>query len=299
MASWLHQAIHQSTKPKWSIIGVLKQQLGGMQPERSMKVLHASDITKTNFCPRKWAFFDLFEKDPQPQMVSTALDVTYRMGSVIESLLVEEWAGEYVIGNWRCRYCGQSKSMAPKPEEAWCNPDRKHWWQHLQTVVEAQDYGLQGGIDALFNVGAPQLVVTEIKIMAPQEFEEIVVPLPEHRLRTNLYLWILDHSHHPFRDKINLSEGRVLYVSRGFGKMNPAWQEILPFKEFVVKRNDQDLSEILTRAKHLQTFREMGLMPTGICTTALDKIAKKCSVCAPCFSGKYPAGKFPPKPEAE
>jgi hypothetical protein len=288
--SWLRNAIHQAKKPKQSIIGALKQTLGGMEPSRSMKILHASDVTSAYFCPRKWAFFDLLDKDPAPQMISTALAVTYSLGSATERLLVEEWAGDAVVGNWRCRYCGIHKTMVPKPN-GWCSPAQKHSWQHLQLVVEAPDYGIQGGIDALFNIGAPQLVVTEVKIMAPNEFEEIVAPLPEHRLRTNLYLFLLDHSHHPYRDKINLTEARVLYVSRGYGKMNAEWNEILPFKEFVVKRNDDDLQEFLVRAQRLKAFREHQIMPYGICMTALDKIAKKCSVCPKCFSGQFPAGK--------
>jgi hypothetical protein len=295
--SWLRQAIHQATRPKESIIGVLKQQLGGPQAGRSMKVLHASDITKPDFCPRRWAFFDIFGKSAPDEFVSTAMDVTYRMGNATEQLLIEEWAGQAVIGTWRCRYCGYHKSMVPKPSGGFCTPDRKHWWQHIQMVVEAPDYGIQGGIDALFNIGAPQLVVTEIKTMNPTEFDQILVPLPEHRLRTNLYLWVLEQSKHPYRDKINTSEGRVLYISRGYGKLNPTWNEILPFKEFVVKRNDADLHEFLKQAHRLHIFRKMGLMPAGICATALDKIAKKCSVAGPCFSGKYQAGKYPPAHE--
>lgn len=261
-----------------------------------MKVLHASDVTKVDFCPRKWAFFDLFDKDAPVDTVSTAMDVTFQMGLSAETLLVEEWAGTAVVGNWRCRYCGDQRSMVPKPG-GHCLTGRKHWWQHLQMVIEAPTMGIQGGIDALFNIGAPQLVITEIKTMNPVDFDQILVPLPEHRLRTNLYMWVLDKSLHPHREKINTSEARVLYISRGYGKLNAEWNEILPFKEFIVKRNDADLTEMLMRAERLQVFRAQGLMPMGICATALDKIAKNCSVCQPCFSGKYVAGKYPPAPE--
>ena len=40
-------------------------------------------------------------------------------------------------------------------------------------------------------------MVTEVKTMNPTEFEPILVPFPEHRLRTNLYLWILEQSPAP------------------------------------------------------------------------------------------------------
>ena len=53
---------------------------------------------------------------------------------------------------------------------------------------QAEEYGIQGGIDALFNIGAPQLVITEIKTLNPTDFDTIMAPLPEHRLRTNLYM---------------------------------------------------------------------------------------------------------------
>lgn len=297
-ASWLYNVLHKATRPKQSVIGVLKQQLGGSRPGRSMHVLHASDVTRSAFCPKRWALFDVFEKDPPNDYVATAMDVTYQMGTVAERLLVEEWAGEAAVGNWSCRHCGEQRSMTTKPA-GYC-PDSKgffkpkHWWQYRQLVVEASDYGINGGIDALFNIGAPQLVITEIKTMNPVEFDQILMPLPEHRLRTNLYMWILEHSQHPFREKICTTEGRVLYISRGYGKLNAEWNEILPFKEFVVKRNDADLAEFLKRAKALHTFRQTGVIPAGICATALDKIAKGCSVCQPCFSGKYVAGTLVP-----
>lgn len=294
--SWLRLAIHKATRPKQSIISVLKQNLGGSKKGRSMDVLHASDVTKYDFCPRRWALFALLDKDPPLETASTALDVTFRMGHLIESMVIEEWAGDAVIGDWRCRLCGEQRSMTSKPKGC-CHTGKKHWWQHLQTRVSAPNYGIQGGIDALFNIGAPQLMVTELKTMNPVEFDQILTPLPEHRLRTNLYLKIVEESEHPHKEKICTSEARVLYISRGYGKLNAEWNEILPFKEFVVKRNDADLVEYLNRAAALHTFRQSGLMPNGICATALDKIAKSCSVCAQCFSGTYPAGKYPPAPE--
>ena len=57
-------------------------------------------------------------------------------------------------------------------------PAKKHWWQHLQTVIEAPEYGIQGGIDALFNIGAPQLMVTELKTLNPAEFDNHRDALP-------------------------------------------------------------------------------------------------------------------------
>ena len=288
---WLKNAVLQASKPQQSIISVLKRELGGHRAGRSADVLHASDITKSDFCARKWALFDLLEKGVESQFIPTALDVTFRMGNVAERLVMEEWAGDAAVGHWQCRLCGLQRTMIAKPA-GFCTTGVRHRWGYRQFVIEAPEYGLSGAIDGIFDVGAPHLLIAEIKTLNPTDFDTIMTPQPEHRLRTNLYLKMLAESNSPYKDKFNLSEARVLYISRGYGKMNATWNEILPFREFVVKRQDSDLKEILQKAKAVKLSREGQGMPTGICATALDKIAKKCVVCKECFSGTYPA-KFP------
>lgn len=286
--TWLKAAMIASSKPKESVIAILKKNLGGMQEGRSRDVVHASNITKTDFCPRNWAFLDMKAVKAEPEFLPAAMDVTYQMGVAAETLFAEEWLGDAAIGNWRCRRCHEQRTMTSKPN-GFCKDGVKHWWQYLQIVVEAEEYGVSGSIDCLVNVGVPKLMMTEVKTINPVDFEKIIVPLPEHRLRTNLYMALVAGSQHPFKEKFNLLEARVLYISRGYGKMNEAWNEILPFKEFEVKRNDDDLKPVLQRAKALKLFREGKGMPSGICATALDKIAQKCKSCTYCFSGQFPA----------
>src|ERR1043165_1796852 len=287
--NWMHNAIHQAQKPKHSIISVLKAHLGGMEHARPREEVHASDITADDFCPRQWALLDLQEAKPAHRFVPVALAVTFDMGNEAERLLVEEWGGDRVIGNWRCRYCGDQRTMVPHPDGC-CKDGRKHWWQYVQIRIEAPEYGVSGGMDALFNVGASSLLIVEVKTLNPTDFDKIVVQIPEHRYRTNLYMKLAAESHSPYKDKINTTEARVLYISRGYGIMNAQWNEILPFKEFEIKRDDASLTPLLQRAKALKIFRatKQG-MPSGICDTAQDKYAKKCGVCVECFSGQYPA----------
>lgn len=284
--SWLKVAMLQSNTPKESIIAVLKKNLGGYETGRSREQLHASDITSSEFCPRQWAFLDLKAVKAEEKWIPTALRVTFDMGLAAETLFVEEWAGSHAVGNWKCRKCGDQRTMVPKPI-GFCKDGTKHWWEYVQIIVEAPEYGLTGSIDCLFDVDTPKLMVTEIKTMNPVEFEKIIVPLPEHRLRTNLYLKLIAESNHPYKDKFNLLEARVVYISRGYGKMNTTWDEILPFKEHIVMRDDAALVPFLQRAKALKMFRDEKGMPSGICSTALDKIAKKCNCCTYCFSGKF------------
>lgn len=289
--SWLKKAIIAHNKPKSSIIEVLKRNLAGMQPGRDRTQLHASDATKEDFCPRQWALLDLKQVSQTPYFVPTALAVTFDLGLAVEQLLVERWARDAVVGNWVCQRCGDQRTMVSYPGGYCAMPTStpRHLWKYRQVVVEAPTYDLSGGIDVLFNVGVPKLLVTECKILNASDFDTIVVPQPEHRLRTNLYLKLVADSDSPYKDQFNLHEARVLYISRGYGKKHPEWNEILPFKEFVVQRDDAALQPVLTKALQLKVFRTEGRMPAGICHTAFDKAAKKCSCCTACFSGQFPA----------
>ena len=290
---WLSTSLHAAKKPKNSIIDVLRSHLGGSRPGRGRAVLHASSATRPDFCPRQWVLMDQLGLADPPESIATAMAVTFAMGLAAETLLVEEWTGDRAIGNWICRHCHEQRSWSRKPG-GYCKTEsiapgaqpRKHWWKYQQIVIEA--LGMVGSPDVLFDVGSPEMVLTELKTLNPTEFDKIVVPLPEHRLRTNLYLKMLDASTNPYRSKVNLTEARVLYISRSYGRMNAEWNEILPFREFVIKRTDADLKEALQKAKALELSRKNMGTPSGICDTALDLPAKKCPVCIQCFSGKHP-----------
>jgi hypothetical protein len=101
---------------------------------------------------------------------------------------------------------------------------------------------------------------------------------------------LIEDSDSPLKGRFNLQEAKVIYVSRAFGKKHLPSGEILPFKEFDVKRDDVALIPYLEKAREIKIFKESGLIPNGICGTAMDTHAKSCSVCGECFGGKYPAG---------
>jgi hypothetical protein len=85
----------------------------------------------------------------------------------------------------------------------------------------------------------------------------------------------------------------VLYVSRGYGKKHATYGEILPFKEFVVTRDDEAVRPYLLKGKAIKIFKDTGQMPAGICKTMVDNPAKTCTTCTACFSGKYPVTQEP------
>lgn len=287
---WLKSAAKTLNVPKESVIVTMKKNMQGYEKGRSRNVVHASDITKPDFCPRNEAFLDMQSvTHGKEQFISAALRATFDIGSETERLIVEKWGGEAIVGNWNCRTCGKSKSMSTKPLDG-CNGLSKCDWRYMQWVAYSLEYGVSGSVDSLWNLGTPLWMMAELKIMAPDEFEKIIAPLPEHRLRTALYLKLIADSDSVYVGKVNLFEARVIYTSRAYGKKNDAHGgEILPWKEYVVERNDEEVQPILNKAKQLKIFRETKAMPSGICPTALDPKAKKCSNCAVCFSGTHPA----------
>jgi len=287
--SWLKVAVANAQAPKKGVIDLLRKNLGGWQPARDIQVLHASDITKPRFCARKWVILREEHKPLKDQYVTAALQATFDVGNATARLVVEEWMREYAIGNWFCASCGATASMTSKPGTSGCSSHSgTHHWRYVEPVFVSPQFGISGSVDLLADLGGHKWQVVELKILNVDDFATIKVPLPEHRIRTNLYLKLIADSSSVWKDRINLHEGRVLYVSRGYGKKHETLDEILPFKEYVVKRDDKDLIPYLQQGMAVG-MGQKGVYPSGVCSTALDKQAKACSVCKQCFSGMYKA----------
>lgn len=292
--NWLKQAVKDAGAPKFSIVDVLRKTVGGWSKPRSMEVVHASDITKSKFCPRRWALMDLLSISPKDEYISTALQATFDVGLMTENLFVNKWAGSHAVGDWQCRLCDKKASMTTKPKPG-C-PEfsgGRCVWKYSQKNFVSKEYAVSGGIDLLMDLGGAKLFVVEIKILKVEDFEKIMAPLPEHRIRTSLYLKLIADSDSSLKDRINLHQAKVVYVSRGFGKKNVVVGDILPFKEFDVLRDDSVLERPLALAKQVKIFRETKAMPSGVCATAIDAQAKYCQVAKQCFSGAFPCQQNP------
>jgi hypothetical protein len=280
-AGWLKNAVVDGNAPKMSIIHRLKTNVGGYQKSRGYTVVHASDVTKPNFCPRHIALLDVLKKKAPDEYISSALQATFDVGNATARLVTDHWLGEYAVGNWVCESCGEQRSFCKKPANG-CKKLGSCAWHYREVIFESQEYGVRGSIDVMVDLGVLALNVTELKIIKPEDFADIKAPLAEHTIRTALYLKIIADSDSPYREKINLHEARVLYASRGYGKKNLDHNgEILPWKEYVVKRDDERVQPLLNMAKQVKIFREDPAhpMPAGICTLPTDKYAKSCSTC--------------------
>lgn len=283
--TWLNKAVQKALTPTRTIIDVMKENLGGFKTARSHLTTHASDITKKDFCPRQTCLLILTGKTNKDEYINTALQATFDVGNQTGDMVAEQWGGQSVVGNWECRKCGHWASFSPKPNLS-CKHGGKCDFRYEEVRFTSKECDASGGIDAFFNLGGTKLVVTELKIINTKDFETLAAPLAEHRIRTSMYLKIIADSDSPHKNKINLNEAKVFYISRGFGKKHPEYNEILPFKEFDIVRDDKLVAPYLDKALQIKVFKETGQIPERVCSTSKDTMAKKCAVCTECFSTK-------------
>ena len=290
--NWLKKTVGDAEAPQFSIIDILKKNIGGFREARSRAKVHASDSTKPGFCPRQWALMEKLKIEQKDEYVGTALGATFDVGNAVEGLLVNRWAATHLVGRWKCETCGnttgKTNHLVKRPGNG-CEAQGNCRWKYQQVSFESQDSGVIGSPDAIFDLGAQKYFLAECKIMKVEDFNDLMAPLPEHRIRTTLYMRLVAESGNPLKSQVSANHAKILYVSRGYGKKNLVEGAILPFKEYTVFRDDSVTVPVLAKAKQVKTFREFGKIPSGICATALDVKAKACQVCKQCFSGDFPA----------
>jgi hypothetical protein len=285
--NFMTKALNAAFGPKTTIIGQLRENLSGKVPARSHEQVHASDLTKPDFCPREVALLHATKGKRKDQFVDTALKVTFDIGNMTSDLIREKWLAGQAVGDWWCSRCGAKRAFCKLPPDTDQTSPHVHHWHYREVKFEA--LGFTGSIDMFVDLGAPRLTVVELKIMAPDEWIPLVAPKAEHRVRTNLYLRLIEASDHPMKDRINLTKAKVMYVTRSFGKAHPEYGgDILPFKEFDLPRDDSAIADALDKSEKIQLFLKSGIFPKRTCDTSWGPVAKNCSACAACFSGKFP-----------
>lgn len=278
---------------KLIIKDMLHARVGGSEPARGQKTIHASDLTKqTNhwgvgYCPREVRLREVVEDAPKrpPQFLPVATYVTFNEGRDKQKRLNEDWLLDVMYGDWLCLACGEERKTCKKPESS--GGDHMHVWQYEEWRVLDYVSKTSGGIDAIVDVGLEKLLIIECKIMKSDDFKALVAPLSEHRVRTRLYLRQIAGSRQKFAKKIETDYGIILYIMRGHGcKQDDG--KISPFKEYVVERDDSEVQQFLGMAHALTLSRKDDkIYPAGVCANQMDDRAKKCPLAKTCFSTKF------------
>ena len=70
----------EKEKKRKSLKLLLHKSIAKNHKARSNKILHASDLTKDDFCAREFALYRKLEKQPPDQFVGTSLRLTFDYG---------------------------------------------------------------------------------------------------------------------------------------------------------------------------------------------------------------------------
>lgn len=281
--------------PKDSLRFLLHKHLACFEPGRPLKRVHASELTKDGgLCPRYYALHDLTGADPKDRWLTTSENMTYRLGHALQREVTHIFADMgKVMAHWRCQSCKTLYEFQKKPAKCQCGCKA---FEAEEVRFESAVNGASCGVDMLFIPSGPKLKVTELKTMAADEFKTLVAPLAEHKLRTGMYLRLIEESKHPWSNLVDTKEATILYISKSaYGNAAPDLKSMglsdtfSPFKEFPVGRNDKDTTPLLHPAKVVKQFRDKKIgMPCGVCATAMSKRAQGCGMRKACFSGQFP-----------
>jgi hypothetical protein len=281
--------------PTKSLKFMLHSHLSGPEPARPITNIHASSLTKPEgFCPRYYALHDVLKAKPKDEWLDAASVITFDMGNDLQDNIVHKFADMgRAIGHWKCLSCEKVQEFCHRPSacpHCYCKAFKPEEVRFISDKT-----GASCGVDMLLKVGAEKLLPVELKTMGKDQFKDLLAPLAEHRLRTNLYLRIIAESVQPWASLVGTQVAKVFYVCKGGYVADPELKKwgltdsYSPFKEFEVKRSDDATNDVSRRSRAVKQFRagEVG-MPCGICSTALAKRAQYCSMKKPCFSGDHP-----------
>ena len=282
---------YQSEKgPKY----LLHHNLSDLDPPRDVDLLHASELTYPDkkFCPRERAFLLKYGDNRPDQFLGTALSITFQVGRWYEHMVRSEWLRKYAFGPWQCNICGNTTpyQMAPKK----CTEcGAKGHMDYVEPRIWNPEYEVGCGIDFLF-VNGGRIRMTELKSMEKVMFKDIKAPIAEHRIRTQLYMFLIAGS--DWMDQawtIDLDFSYLLYMSKGHGATDYKRERkdiidssISPFKEFVIEPTKRKtLKPYLDDALAVKKFRHEGVMPPRtVCPTINCTRAEQCTYRKECFS---------------
>ncbi|MBS7812320.1 hypothetical protein [Roseococcus pinisoli] len=272
----------------------------GPVPARSIRTLHASEYVKPDFCARRISIMDTTGKKPRDEYLTTAHVLTFAFGHAIQRVVINKMvdAGT-AVSDWKCLVCKAKWRFTKRPIA--CTVCGHNLIDPEEPRLVCPDTGLSGGLDVCADLGGLRPVIIETKSIRPEDFKKLDKPLPEHTLRTQLYLDLAARipASDPLHGKIDTTRAIVFYVSKGgFGAMDEGLpkegvlEKFSPYREYVVTPNPKAVMGPFSRAKQVKGYRDrtQAMPENETCPNAFCPRAKTCEVAKECFSGQFPAG---------
>lgn len=268
----------------------LHKKMAGWEPNRDYHdIIHASDLTKKDFCPRRVAILDITKKSNGGGFIGTSLRATFDLGNALQDSLNQDWGVDWCVGTWECRSCNKLYYFQHRPKEC---PECNHkYFGYVEERFTHPYLKVSGSVDYLYSGNGARYRIYEIKTMVKDDFKKLVAPLAEHSSRTKLYLRLIDSIDDPRKTKIYTHEASILYICKGYGCKDDSLKDagiqdlpFSPFKEFTIKRDDSITDVYIDKAKIVRNFRVNGTVPDRtLCPTAMCKTAKDCPVRKECW----------------
>ena len=271
---------------------MLVERLNKVDIPRSKDTIHASDLTKPEYCPRREALMRKLGYTDVGRMIAHPLRITFDLGNDIQSRVNNDWLRDVMWGHWECVQCGGvvEYSFFPTDGACYCRDVDGSClggkWKYKEVRVH-HSTGASGSMDGFVVLSDDTLRMIEIKTIAPDTFKDLKMPLGEHRVRTSMYLQMLHDSKIPELASVNTEKASVLYVCRSFG-FKQEDGVISPLKEFEVEREEVSAKALLSKGQAVHQAEGSG-MPCGICKDMFDKPARSCRAVKDCFSKDYMA----------
>ncbi len=227
------------------------------EPDRiASKRMHASMLA--DLCTRERVLVKQHDVHPT-KVYPASLRVRFDLGTFAHDVVRNSYLADQLWGDWRCLACGwMAEGYRPSAEHGdhRCTSDV---WRYIEREVERD--GVVGHLDAMEHDRLLGPGVTEIKTMESARFQHGALPLKEHTIVLQVYLWLTG-----FR------WGRLLYVSTGIEKVSP-------FKDYVFRY------DLRTARRIAQIAAEESAGGKRACRTATDARALACPVRRPCWEG--------------
>jgi len=269
---------------------LLHETLGRLYDSRDKKIIHASDITKDDFCSREHYLYFKCNIDAGFEFVPTATQITWQYGRYIEDMVRNTWLRNYVIGDWECLICGTTNVQSFCYERDYVSRCH-HVLSYKEPVFTLKNTTFSGSIDMFLSI-EEQTTAIEIKTIDKDRFIKLKSPDVEHILRSQLYLYLIENSTHVYKSAINTQFLKIIYFSKSFGvrdskikKYNPDDTLYSPIKEFMITRDDNAIAPILDKIRKYQKSVDTETLPERICGNISVERAKKCAVRELCFKG--------------
>lgn len=257
------------------MIELLKAVKPESQHFRSGEFIHVSDVIGK--CVRKIALMRKMNLRHPQESIMEGKAVTFAIGESLHDYVKGRFAKGHpdkVWADWKCK-CGASAhrgTLADRKSKT-CDECNTAIDQHNEVPFVDPRYSLKGTPDLLLwmdDHGAYYIV--EIKSMAANAWNELSMPLPDHKVQVALYWSIMREAGIPLVDKVS-----ILYVNKEYSFK-------FPYKEFMLNPLSVDISPYIDDLDSLKASTDGGPLPPRItCGSNTAPEAKKCSVCVTCF----------------